>query len=455
MTRTSRCLAIGAATWFLGVAHASAQTFNSGSTGADGAFTAPAGTTTLTLPPSGVFNFTTVNVPSGATVKFARNAANTPVTILAGGNVTIAGVIDVRGGGGGAAVGASVVGSNGGAGGPGGFDGGAGATGVIAGIGGSGLGVGGGAGSSQGGGGGGAGYVAAGAAGKGAGPGGGGPAYGTASLLPLAGGSGGGGGGAAAPNTGGGGGGGGGAVLIASSGSITFTGTIQAQGGAGGAHFGVGTAPGGGGSGGSVRLVAASITGASGTINVAGGPGGMPGATNEGGSGSAGRVRVEAFNNALAVGLGTSTVGVLSSGAPTSVTLSDAPSLRIVSVGGVIAPAAPVGSFTVADVVLPPTVASPVTVGLAAANIPPGTTVTVSVKGLYGVASTAISTPLAGTLASSTASASVTMPTGEPTIVGAAANFVLAATDARIAAAPSTVPTRSLRVRQVSVGVGR
>src|SRR5437899_11255426 len=65
----------------------SAQTFSSGSTGADGAY-APMANTTLTLPPNGVFNFTTVNIPSGVTVTFVKNAANTPVTILASGIVT-------------------------------------------------------------------------------------------------------------------------------------------------------------------------------------------------------------------------------------------------------------------------------------------------------------------------------------------------------------------------------
>src|SRR5919108_2609404 len=73
-----------------------AQTVNSGSTGADGAFS-PTANVTLTLPPSGVFNFTTVNIPAGVTVRFARNAANTPVTMLATGNVTIVGTIDVSG----------------------------------------------------------------------------------------------------------------------------------------------------------------------------------------------------------------------------------------------------------------------------------------------------------------------------------------------------------------------
>jgi hypothetical protein len=70
--------------------------FNSGSTGADGAFS-PAINTTLPLPPNGVFNFTTVNIPAGVTVTFTRNAANTPVVILASGNVTIAGTLSVNG----------------------------------------------------------------------------------------------------------------------------------------------------------------------------------------------------------------------------------------------------------------------------------------------------------------------------------------------------------------------
>jgi len=50
------------------------------------------------LPESGVFNFTTVNIPAGVTITFRRNSRNTPVTILASGNVTIAGTIDVSGG---------------------------------------------------------------------------------------------------------------------------------------------------------------------------------------------------------------------------------------------------------------------------------------------------------------------------------------------------------------------
>ncbi|MGH9837541.1 MAG: hypothetical protein ACREEM_02020 [Blastocatellia bacterium] len=71
-------------------------TFNSGSTGADGPFN-PTSSQMVQLPESGVFNFTTVNIPAGVTITFRRNSRNTPVTILASGNVTIAGTIDVSG----------------------------------------------------------------------------------------------------------------------------------------------------------------------------------------------------------------------------------------------------------------------------------------------------------------------------------------------------------------------
>src|SRR5882672_4060557 len=85
-----------------------ASAFNSGSTGVDGPFS-PTANTTVTLPPSGIFNYTTVN-------------------ILASGSVTIAGTLNVSGNtapGVGAAGGGN-VGDDGkaGLGGPGGFDGG-------------------------------------------------------------------------------------------------------------------------------------------------------------------------------------------------------------------------------------------------------------------------------------------------------------------------------------------
>jgi hypothetical protein len=198
-------------------------------------------------------------------------------------------------------------------------------------------------------------------------------------------------------------------------------------------------------------LIAPTITG-TGVINVAGGAGGAATTPVEGGAGSPGRVRVEAFSNSLSVNVGTGAVGVLSSAAPTSVTLPTTPSLKITAVGGVAAPAAPAGSFTVADVVLPPTVANPVTVSLAATNIPTGTTVTVTVKGLHGEASPVVSTPLTGTLASSTATASVTIPTNEPSVVGAWTSFMFSAATAGAPLYVHGEPVERVRVTAGTAG---
>src|SRR5688500_875128 len=194
-----------------GIISAHAQPFQSGSNGSFGAINLTTADLTLDLPPDGVLHCTTVNVGVGRTLRFRRNALNTPAVILATGDVTIAGAIDVQGGRGSA--------SAPGLGGPGGFDGGApGSVGLPAG---DGQGPGGGKGGTV--------VVDDTAAGNGSyatasnqGP----PAkrgatYGNALLFPIVGGSGGGG---AAGNPGWGGGGGGGALLIASSTRITFTG---------------------------------------------------------------------------------------------------------------------------------------------------------------------------------------------------------------------------------------
>ena len=80
---------------FAGISSAFAQGFSSSSTGADGALNITSNTT-LQLPASGTFNYTTVNVASGATLSFALNATNTPVTMLATGAVTISGTISLN-----------------------------------------------------------------------------------------------------------------------------------------------------------------------------------------------------------------------------------------------------------------------------------------------------------------------------------------------------------------------
>jgi hypothetical protein len=423
----------GLLAWALLAAPASAQTFTSGSTGADGAFS-PATNTTLTLPPSGVFNFTTVNIPNGVTVKFTRNAANTPVTILATGNVTISGIIDVSGANGVYGAG-TPVGTTAGAGGPGGFDGGNGANGTVSMTGGAGRGPGGGlGGTGQNGGAGGGGFVTSGGSGgapAGSTGGSAGAPYSDATLLPLIGGSGGGGGGANFNQGSCGGGGGGGAILIASSGTITLNnpGRIWAKGGTG-ASASFSTTPGisGGGSGGAVRLIATTITGVNGTIDVSGGTS-SSNAGNVGGAGSAGRVRVEAFTNTLTASFPGASGSSVSSGPPTSVTLANAPSLQITAIGSVTPPANPAGLFFAPDVVLPGTVTNPVTVNIAAANIPTSAVLTVSVVGFIGASTSTPSSALSGTFASSTATASVTLPTNEPAIVAVSATFAVAQLD--------------------------
>lgn len=74
--------------------------FDSGSTGADGAF-APTISQSVALPADGIFNYTTVNIPSGVTITYTKNTVNTPAIILAQGDVVIDGIIDISGGDGG------------------------------------------------------------------------------------------------------------------------------------------------------------------------------------------------------------------------------------------------------------------------------------------------------------------------------------------------------------------
>jgi hypothetical protein len=232
---------------FGGLAATSGQaqfSFNSGSNGSYGPM-AITTNTTLELPPDGKFHCTTINVASNATLRFTPNALNTPVYLLATGDVAINGMVDVSGKTG-------YYYAVGGAGGPGGFAGGRAAF--------SGL--------SQ---------------GDGYGPGGGkkftfggsgsyrssigdaycGSVYGSPLLMPVVGGSGGG----ADMGVNCSGGGGGVGVLVAAATRITINGTIVAQ---GGGNFTGDSSRFNAGSGGGIRLVAPVVEG-SGTLNVRGG----------------------------------------------------------------------------------------------------------------------------------------------------------------------------------------
>src|SRR6266849_6241281 len=89
------------------IALSQTQTFNSGSNGSDGALNITAPGTYVFDPksfspplnPAGdnVFNFTTINIASGVTVKLTSKVLNGPIIWLAQGPVTINGVIDLNG----------------------------------------------------------------------------------------------------------------------------------------------------------------------------------------------------------------------------------------------------------------------------------------------------------------------------------------------------------------------
>jgi hypothetical protein len=409
----------------------SVAAFDSGSTGADGAL-APNVNTEVQLPPSGILNYTSIDIPAGVTVRFRRNSLNTAVVLLVSGNATIAGTIDVGGTRAADSFGAGSgnVADDGlpGEGGPGGFGGGRGGLAnpsTAAGSprsGQSGLGPGGGRSpisdlNNQ---------FCWGPAGsfgtQGETPGCGAaaaPNYANPELLPLIGGSGGSGGNGNVSTGGSGGGGGGGAILLAVSGTLTVTGSILANGGAGGnigaarAQTGVGTV-GGGGSGGAIRLVATTLTG-NGAITAIGAGSGTY--TNSGSQGTAGvgRIRLEAENFTRTA----ATNPAYTFSAPRSLGLADVPVIRIIRVAGVDAPASPTGN---ADIVLPANTPNPVQVVIQTSNVPLGTTVEVINTPPRGQPSSSVSTGLAGTVAQATATANINLIDG-PSVLLAALSF--------------------------------
>lgn len=340
---------------------ASAQSFSSGSTGADGALDLSSGNLDVQLPDSGVLNYTTINVPAGRALSFKRNLRNTPVILLAQGQVTIAGQIAVS-------ADRNVPG-------PGGFFGG-------------GANLNGGAGPNL----------------PGLGPGGGpqqdgnrnGKWVGPLTLSPIVGGSGGSGGSQCtfvgqSPY----GGGGGGAIIIASSQSITITngGSITAQGAGVECPFGGA----GGGSGGAIRLVANSLTVAGGLM--------AQGAGIPNGPAFDGVIRLEApvgqvnFTGGALPAAGIFTIN------PT-VGSNTPPSLVFISIAGFAVPSYSGKRFDTYDMLLPNQLTDPISVVVHASNIPVGTQVTV---GFVNGSPNATSTPgtLSGTFESSSATASI------------------------------------------------
>lgn len=265
-----------------------------------------------------VFKYSSVTIAAGATVTFKNHPSRAPVVWLVSGNVTIAGTVSLDG----AASAASPLLAEPG---PGGFRGG---FGVVSGLAsGSGFGPGGGVGQGNDLYGAGGGYGTTGSI-RGTGyPGS--VTYGNPSIIPLVGGSGGG-GSNLHPFSGSAGGG---ALLIASTDTITVSGTLRSNGGASNARAA-------GGSGGAIRLVATTFAGTGNILAVTG-------STSDSYQGGLGRLRVERVTN-------TSTVTFTPSPSVLQITDGDtallwppssAPTVQIVSIGGVAAPSDPRAAF--------------------------------------------------------------------------------------------------------------
>jgi hypothetical protein len=340
----------------------------------------------MTARNSGVWNFTTINLPTGVTVRFLSNLLNTPVQWLASGNVRIDGILDLNGESGRDYN--NVETGNEALPGPGGYRGGLG--GKRFSISGSYFGT------------------------PGDGPGGGAPGgqiqngghgtyngvYGNTFIQPLLGGSGGGGSGSFDGGNGGNGGAGGGAILIASSGDIQINGTIRANGGSGSTAWST-SYRGGTGSGGAIRLIADRVLGS-----------GQVTATGSGTSGG-GRIRIEGYFRPLA----SSNVNPTPSAAPPTETfagLGDGTGLTIASVHGANVRQPPQGNTANPDVIF--TEEGPVIVVVAGANIPDGTPVTLRITTSGGI----ISLPATGappvTMSGNSASFTATVPAGVGTI---------------------------------------
>lgn len=374
------------------------EEFSSGSTGVDGAleFTTP-GTyvfnpRTLGLDPEGddVFHFTTITIGAGVTVTLSGQDIHGPVYWLATGAVQIDGIVDLSGEDG-HPYSANPPDRKPSIPGPGGYSGGVWKTVSNAQPG---LGPGGGCAlnstttiqSS-----GNAGHAVVGGAGNCGVPG---YAYGNVFLLPIVGGSGGGGNGSYVTAPRGGGGAGGGAVTIASSFSIIVNGSVLARGGNGG------TTSAGGGSGGSVHLISP-VFGGTGFISTEGGLRGF----ND--YASYGRIRIDTFQNNFT---GTTNPTAIY-GVPYQVILPDnPPQVRVIELNGIPVPHYPTGSGNQPDVTIDTTGA--VTMTVQANNVPVGSVVQLYIYSETSTDQIINSSPLVGTVMTSTATITATIPVG-------------------------------------------
>ncbi|HAO80728.1 MAG TPA: hypothetical protein DCQ92_17500 [Verrucomicrobia subdivision 3 bacterium] len=359
---------------------------NSGSNGSDGAFNPTTNNTVINMAdhPNGIYQYTSVNIPGNVTVTFIPNVNDTPVVWLVQSNVVITGIVDISGQPGGYSAGV---------GGPGGYRGGNAGQNASSGLGSGGGGAWTGVSAGSGGA---ASYGTLGSTNSSSGSRG--LIYGNSYLIPLLGGSGGGG---SSSSLTGFGGGGGGAILIASSATIQLNGSISAYGGSGYSN-------GGDGSGGAVRLVALTITG-SGVIATTG--------INVYGDG---RVRFDTYLNNFA---GAVSYAVFTQGSQFVVipTAGSGTQLTITSVAGMPVSASPTGIITTPDAVISAQQSNPVPVVVQCSNIPLNTAITVTVTPVGGAPVSAVGYNSTGSLGSSTATISITMPRGGGFIYASAA----------------------------------
>ncbi len=386
---------------------------NVGSDGSDGAFEPVANVEVdLSLAGTGpgtgvydatewavIFNYTSVTIPSGVTVTFKNHPSGAPVIWLVSGSVTIAGTVSLDGEGNtGTAARAPIPG-------PGGFRGGRA-------------------------------FLSLESEGAGGhGPGGGnydptsnhhgvGGSYGTLGgnvtvestygnekIVPLIGGS----GGSSGRSTAGrGAGAGGGAILIAANNTITLTGSIHADGG--GTNTCCGGYFSGGGSGGGIRLIADLVTGG-GSLLARGGTGI--------GAGGKGRIRVEANTNELTHAGDPTYTQDFPDVPPMIFPPAASPVITVtmltVGVTDIPVPIDPSAKFEFPSQDVSLDAVNPVTVHLAATDVPLDWVVEVRAVAKSGSAVTAIADPLVGTVGSSTTTASITLPRGFTAIQARAA----------------------------------
>jgi hypothetical protein len=407
---------LAAAIALAGAQPAMAQSFSSGSTGADGPLSKTTfGNTDITVRAGGVYHHTTVSITAGG-LRYFRGTDNSPVVILATGDVTIGAntILSVNGNDGAASIGSNpTIGASGG---PGGFNGGNGGV----------LGL----------------NAVPGTAGHG--PAGGAPApfSGTApatygaptsfvALTPLFGGWGGGGGNGGASGQssapGSSGGGGGGAILIASSTRVIINGSIRANGGAlGGASLSVVQCS-SAGAGGAIRVVAPEIIG-TGNLQAIRGGGTCSGVLQAGD----GRIRVEAFATQGFTGTTAPVASV--SNVPGAVSpagnpaLENVPTLAIASVGGIPVPSTIAASYFAPDMALAPGTTNPVPVVINATNTPVGAPTSIALRSIPqspGTASLTTASDHTGTFASSSATINATLAVGQVTVLQAIAGMTL------------------------------